>query len=177
MDLLLAPRIVHSGPVFTVERREYSAGTPGAAPIVRDVVRHPGAVAVVPITAEGRLILIRNFRVAVDEWLWELCAGKLERGEDPAAASARELEEETGFTAATITPLGRFFTSPGFADEVMHLFEARELSPVPRRLEPGERIEVEALPLERVLEMVRCGEIRDGKTIAGLFLWLRREGR
>jgi len=177
MDLLLAPRIVHTGPVFSVERREYSDGTPGAPAIVRDVVRHPGAVAVVPVADDGRLVLIRNFRVAVDQWLWELCAGKLEPGEDPTSAAPRELEEETGLAAATITPIGRFFTSPGFADEVMHVFEARGLTPVARRLERGERIEVEALPIERVLEMVRSGEIRDGKTIAGLFLWLTREDR
>lgn len=177
MELKFAPRIVHRGPVFSVERREYVVDGAGEGSLVRDVVRHPGAVAVVAIDAADRLVLIRNHRVAVASWLWELCAGKLEPGEPPAAAAGRELEEETGYRAADLAPVGEFYTSPGFADELMRVFVARDLTPVPRRLERGERIEVEAVPLDRVLAMIDSGEIRDGKTIAGIFLWLRREGR
>lgn len=173
MELLSAPRIVHAGPIFTVERREYTASDGRSGPIVRDIVRHPGAVAVVPVLDDGRLVLIRNFRIAVDQWLWELCAGKLEPGEDPGAAAGRELEEETGHAAGRIEKLGEFYTSPGFADELMRVYLARELRPVPRRLQPDERIEVDAVEPHRVLRMVESGEIRDGKSIAGLFLWLR----
>lgn len=158
-----------------MERLEFATvGDSRAATVVRDVVRHPGAVAVVPVLDGDRIVLVRNHRVAVDEWLYELCAGKLERGEEPAAAAARELEEETGYSAGRIEPLGRFYTSPGFADELMHVFEATDLTEVPRRLEPGERIEVEVRTLAEVLDMVGDGRIRDGKTIAGLMLWLRR---
>lgn len=176
MRLLDAPRVVHEGPVFSVERRLYAPDAPGST-LIRDIVRHPGAVAVVPILDDGRIVLIRNHRVAVDQWLVELCAGKLEAGEDPARAAARELEEETGHAAATITAIGSFYTSPGFADELMHVFEATGLTAVPQRLERGERITVEAHTVDALLTMIDRGEIRDGKTIAGIMLWRRRHGR
>ena len=177
MKPLAAPRIVHAGPIFSVERRE--CPNPRGAdrpPIVRDIVRHPGAVAVVPVLDDGRLVLIRNRRDAVDAWLYELCAGKLELGEEPAAAAGRELEEETGYVATTIEKLGEFYTSPGFADELMRVFEARGLRPAAQRLEEDERITVEIRTVDETLAMIAAGEIRDGKTLAGLLLWLRRSG-
>ncbi len=175
MKLQSAPRVVHVGPFFSVERREFTNPRDAAAPaIVRDIVRHPGAVAVVPVLEDGRLVLIRNHRVAVDEWLIELCAGKLERGEEPVLAAGRELIEETGYRADTMTALGTFFTSPGFADERMHVFEARGLHAVPQALEDGERIEVILRTPEETMGMIESGEIKDGKTIAGLMLWWRR---
>ncbi len=178
MQLLGAPRIVHTGPVFSVERREFvNPRRTAGAPLVRDIVRHPGAVAVIPVLDDGRLVLIRNNRIAVDAWLIELCAGKLERGEEPALAAGRELEEETGFSAARIEAVSTFYTSPGFADELMHVFEATGLTPVPRRLEDDERIEVLPLPLEDVLDKIDSGEIRDGKTIAAILQWHRRRDR
>ena len=105
----------------------------------------------------------------------ELCAGKLEPGEDPVESAGRELEEETGFSAASIIPLGRFYTSPGFADELMHVFEARDLSPVPRRLEPGEDIEVVLLTRREVEDAIGTGALCDGKTIAAFHLWCLRQ--
>ncbi|MFO0894645.1 MAG: NUDIX hydrolase [Phycisphaerales bacterium] len=172
MPLVQARNVLRSE-VFSVDRLELTDAS--GAPLVRHVVRHPGAVVVVPETGDGRLVMIRNFRVAVQEWLWEFCAGKLERGEDPALAAGRELEEETGHHAARIARLGEFFTSPGFADERMHAFAASGLSRVPQRLEPGERIEVEILPVAEVETMIHDGRIRDGKTIAAFALWrLRR---
>ncbi|MCA9286266.1 MAG: NUDIX hydrolase [Phycisphaerales bacterium] len=175
MDPISPPHIVHAGPVFRVERLEFALPErPGGPPVVRHVVRHPGAVAVVAVLPDGRLVFVRNHRVAVNEWLLELCAGKLEPGEDPAHAAARELEEETGHAADRMVPLGTFFTSPGFADELMHVFEATGLRPVPQRLEPGEQIEVAVLEVSEVLDMIGDGRIRDGKTIAGIMLWLRR---
>lgn len=171
---LLASRIVHVGPVFAVERCEYAVGDAPSTTLIRDIVRHPGAVAVVPLLEDGSIVLIRNHRVAVDQWLWELCAGKLEAGEPPADAARRELEEETGYACEGVEKLGEFYTSPGFADELMHVFEARGLRAVPRRLEAGERIEVQSRSVDEVLAMIERGEIRDGKTIAGILLWLRR---
>lgn len=178
MKPLAAPRIVHAGPIFSVERLECPNPRGGdRPPIVRDIVRHPGAVAVVPVLDDGRLVLIRNRRDAVDAWLFELCAGKLERGEDPAAAAGRELEEETGYVATTIEKLGEFYTSPGFADELMRVFEARGLRPSAQRLEEDERIVVEIRTVDETMDMIASGEIRDGKTLAGLLLWLRRRPR
>jgi ADP-ribose pyrophosphatase len=137
----------------------------------REIVRHPGAVVIVPVLADGRLVLIRNYRIAVDDRLWELPAGKLEEGEEPQRAAGRELEEETGYRAGRIRPLTAFFTSPGFADELIHAFIAEDLTFVGQNLEPGEQIEAEALGRDEVLAMIADGRIRDGKTIAAVLMW------
>lgn len=160
--------------VFRVERVRFVDGA--GREIVREVVRHPGAVTVVPVLDDGRLVTIRNWRIAVGGWLEEFCAGKLEAGEDPALAAARELEEETGFRAAEIRAVGTFFTSPGLTDELMHVFEARGLSPVPRRLEVGEEIEVSVRTAGDVERLIREGGIRDAKTIGAFAQWRLRGG-
>jgi len=121
--------------------------------------------------------MIRNWRVTVERWLDEFCAGKLEPGEDPSHAAARELEEECGFRAGAIVPVGQFLTSPGFADERMHVFEARGLVPVPRRLEEGEEIEVVLRTPAELAAMIRDGLVEDGKTIGAFAQWsLRGQG-
>jgi len=165
----------HTGPVFRVESLVF-ADAEGRR-LRRDVVRHPGAVAVVAETGDGRLVLVRNRRVAVERELLEFCAGKLEPGEEPAAAAGRELEEECGYRASRIEPLGAFFTSPGFADERMHVFLATGLEPVPRRLEPGEELEVEILDPEEFARRIADGRVEDGKSIAAFLLWRLRRGR
>ena len=172
--------VTHTGPVFTVERLRLPHPRPelGEATMVKDVVRHPGAVAVIAVLDDGRLVLVRNRRVAVGRSLLEFCAGKLERGEDPRAAAARELEEETGYAAGTVEPLGAFFTSPGFADERMHVFLARGLRSVPQRLEPGEEIEVVTMEPADLEHAMATGAVEDGKTLGAYLLWtLRARGR
>lgn len=167
---------LHQGHVFAVERLRYRDET--GREIVRDIVRHPGAVTVIPVTDDGRLVMIRNWRLSVAGWLDEFCAGKLERGEDPALAAARELEEETGHSAARVERVGTFYTSPGFADERMHVFQATGLRPVPRRLEVGECIEVVIRSVPEVEALIADGAIVDGKTIAAFAQWaLWRRGR
>jgi ADP-ribose pyrophosphatase len=163
-----ATRILQ-GDVFGVDRVEWT--DPAGRSLVRHIVRHPGAVTVVPELSDGRLVLIRNWRVSVGDWLIEFCAGKLEPGEPPIAAAARELEEETGYRADVVAPLGTYLTSPGFADERMHAFIARRLSPVPRNLQPGERIEVMLESPERVERWIADGTLQDGKSIAAFALW------
>jgi ADP-ribose pyrophosphatase len=115
--------------------------------------------------------MIRNYRVAVDDRLWEFPAGKLEKGEVPAHAARRELEEETGYSASDIRSLGAFYTSPGFADELMHAFVAEGLSRVGQRLEVGEDIAVEIVPRADALQMIHDGRLRDGKSVAALLMW------
>jgi ADP-ribose pyrophosphatase len=144
--------------------------------MVKDVVRHPGAVAVVAVLDDGRLVLVRNNRVAVGRALVEFCAGKLEAGEDPQDAAARELEEETGYSAERIERLGMFFTSPGFTDERMHVFLASGLRPVPQRLEPGEEIEVVLMDRLGFEQAMASGAVEDGKTLGAYLLWRLRDG-
>lgn len=173
--------VTHVGPVFRVERISVGAGTkadgsPRPA-MVKDVVRHPGAVTVIAVRDDGALVLVRNLRVAVGARLLEFCAGKLEPGEDPARAAARELEEETGHSAARIEPLGTFFTSPGFADERMHVYLASGLVQVPQRLEAGEDLEVVVRSRDALERAIAAGEIVDGKTLGAYLLWSLRERR
>ena len=163
-----ATRILQ-GEVFSVDRVEWT--DPSGRALSRHIVRHPGAVTVVPELADGRLVMIRNWRVSVQRWLLEFCAGKLEAGEAPLAAAARELEEETGYRAGHVAPIGQYLTSPGFADERMHAFVARDLRPVPRNLQPGERIEVEVHAPDAIARMISDGSIEDGKSIAAFALW------
>jgi ADP-ribose pyrophosphatase len=163
-----ATRILQ-GEVFSVDRVEWTDSSGRA--LSRHIVRHPGAVTVVPELADGRLVIIRNWRVSVQRWLLEFCAGKLEAGEAPLAAAARELEEETGYRAGHVAPIGQYLTSPGFADERMHAFVARDLRPVPRNLQPGERIDVEVHAPDAIARMISDGSIEDGKSIAAFALW------
>ena len=160
--------VTHVGPVFSVERRVWSSTS---GDIVKDIVRHPGAVTVIGELDDGRLVMIRNHRVAVGARLLEFCAGKREPGEDPAQGALRELEEETGYSAETIEPIGRFYTTPGFSDELMHVFRASGLRPVERRLEPGEDIEVVLLTPEALRAAIADGTMIDGKSIAAFHLW------
>ena len=163
----------HRGRLFRVDVLAYT--DENGRDVTREVVRHPGAVVIVPVLGADRLVLIRNYRIAVDDRLWELPAGKLEPGEDPQHAAGRELQEETGHRADRIRPLGSFFTSPGFADEIIHAFIAEDLTFVGQSLEPGEEIEAAELDVAEVLAMIADGCIRDGKTIAAVLMWHQQQ--
>jgi ADP-ribose pyrophosphatase len=134
------------------------------------VLRHPGAAAVVAFTAPDEVLMLRQYRYAAGGTLWEVPAGKLDPGESPESCALRELEEETGYVALSIYQLGTIFTTPGFTDEVIHLFAASDLSPGTVNLDPHETLSVERMPLSRALAMVASGEIRDAKSICALFL-------
>ncbi len=161
-------QLVYEGRLFSVTRRRGVDETGRA--YEKEFVRHPGAVLVVPRLPGDRVVMIRNLREAVDETLWELPAGKLESGEAPQATAARELIEETGYRAGHLEKVTEFYTSPGFADELMHVYLATDLAPDRQQLEPGERITVQIVAVSEALNMIRDGEIRDGKTIAGLLM-------
>ena len=148
---------------------------------VLEMIRHPGASAVVPFlddpdAPDPRILLIRQFRHAVDGDLWEVPAGRLDAGEAPEACAARELEEEAGYTATTLVPLLPLWTTPGFTDERIHLFAATGLRPGEQRPEADEFLEVHELRWSAVARMLEGGEVRDAKTLAALFLAGRRFG-
>jgi len=160
-----------SGKLFRVERLTWRDGA--GRTIAKDIIRHPGAVLIVPVLADGRLVMIRNRRPAVDLWLWEFPAGTAEPGEDSAHTAARELEEEAGYVAGSIEKLGEFYTTPGLTDELMRVFLARDLHPASQRLEAGENITVETVTQDRIEALVDSGELRDGKSIAAYHLFTR----
>lgn len=164
--------------LFRGERFEYEQAVfPGrdGKEVAREYIRHPGAVVVLALlNSPGRVVLIRNYRVSIDRFIWELPAGTLGRAEDPAACASRELTEETGFRAAEVRPLGRFYTSPGLSDELMSVFVATGLEQVGRRPEPDERITVHPTPFAEVWAMVAGGELMDAKSLAVLYLAERR---
>jgi ADP-ribose pyrophosphatase len=143
---------------------------PGGVEGTREVVRQPGSVAALPVLADGRIVLVRQYRYAVDAFVWELPAGRRDPGETPEAGARRELEEEIGFRAGALEPMSTFWTTPGFCDEVMHLFRATRLETVPARPEADERIEQATFTIDEALAMVRRGEIREGKTLVALLL-------
>lgn len=167
--------ILHRGAKFDLELVTLPGR--GGTPIKREVVRHPGAVVILPILDRGgerQVVLIRNERVSVGRELWELPAGTLEPMEKPEECAPRELEEETGYRAATLTPIARFHTTPGITDELMHAFAATGLTFVGQRLEIDERLTVHPTSAAKALSMVDSGEITDGKSMLTLLLAARR---
>ena len=139
----------------------------------RAIVRHPGAVTILPMVDEHHVCLIRNFRISVEQTLIELPAGTREANETPEKTAARELVEETGYRAERWSELTTFYTSPGIMDERMHLFVAEDLEQANAALEPGEEIENLVVTWNNAMEMVFDGTIRDAKSIAGLLYFDR----
>jgi ADP-ribose pyrophosphatase len=134
----------------------------------REVVEHKGAVAIVPLLPGNRVVLIRQWRYAVEEELLEIPAGTLEPGEEPLACAHRELAEETGYRAARLEPIASFYTSPGFTNERLHLFLATGLEPAAIASDEDELIEVVTIPWTEAMAMCADGRIVDGKTLFGL---------
>jgi ADP-ribose pyrophosphatase len=142
-----------------------------------DMIRHPGAAAVVPFLDDDRVLLIRQFRHAAGGTILEVPAGKLEPGEEPIICAGRELEEETGKRAGRIEPLGSILTTPGFTDERIHLFAAFDLEDVPQALDDDEIIEQAPMTLETALGLIWSGELTDAKSIIALLHAARLLGR
>jgi ADP-ribose pyrophosphatase len=161
-------RDVYDGPVVYLRVEE--ASLPSGQKIPLDVIRHPGASAIVPLDWNGEVVLIRQYRHAAGGFIYEVPAGKLDGGEAPEVCAARELIEEAGVEAGRIDHLGSILTTPGFTDEVIHLYLGRELIRAEQRLEHDEVLSVERVTLARALEMCTSGEIRDAKTVCALFL-------
>ncbi|HEV8339426.1 MAG TPA: NUDIX hydrolase [bacterium] len=173
-ETLIRSRRIHVGRVVSL--RVDDVRLPDGRTAQREVVDHPGAAVIVPLTDGGEILMVRQYRYAVGDVLLELPAGTLERGEDPLACARRELAEEVGAEAARWETLAVLYPSPGVLTEVMHLFLARELTEGPPRGAEEEDLTIERLSFAEALERVRRGEIRDAKSVAGLLLaaaWTR----
>lgn len=140
---------------------------PSGRRIYREVVVHPGSVAVVPVTKDGDVFLVKQFRYAVSSELYEIPAGTIERGESPEQCAVRELGEEVGLIARRMEKLGQFYTSPGVMNEVMHLYRATNLIKMEHK--PEEGINVVRMTLGQAVDKIKKGEILDAKTICGIF--------
>jgi ADP-ribose pyrophosphatase len=133
-----------------------------------ELIRHPGAAAVVPVDGDGQVVLVRQYRYAAGGWLYEVPAGKLDPGESPEVCARRELEEETGIAAGKLTSLGWIWTTPGFTDERIWLFLATELTSARQALQADEVLSVHRLPFAEAVSLAQRGEIHDAKSICAL---------
>lgn len=135
----------------------------------REIVEHPGGVAIVPITSDNSLVLVKQYRKAAESFLYEIPAGKLEVNEEPRETAIRELREETSYEAKKLTYISEFYTSPGYCNEKIHLFLAEDIYEVESEPESGEFIEKVKIPIEDLIKMIDRGEIIDSKTIIGIY--------
>ena len=167
---VVSDKVVYEGAICRV--RKLGLETEAGRVVSRDLIEMADAVVIVPVRPDGSVVLIRNERFAVEEELLELPAGKLDvEGEDPAACAARELTEETGYSAGRIERLGGFYSCPGAVTEYMHVFLATDLTAGEQDLQGCERIRVEPTPPDRLTEMIATGQLHDGKSLAAVLLW------
>ena len=151
------------------------AKDPGGFELHRAIVRYPGSAVMMAVDEENRVLLVRQFRLPAEQELWELPAGRIDPGESPMETAARELREETGYTAKTWTPLVSFWASPGYVDEKMNVFLAEGLTAGEQEPMEDERIEIAWYGEDELRQMIRRGEILDAKTMIGYFLWLEHK--
>lgn len=163
---VLRSALLCRGRVFSVRRDQVVE--PSGLQATREIVLHPGSVVVLPVLPGNRIVLIRQFRYAAGQYLWELVAGHKEPGELPLEGARRELLEETGYRARHIQKLLEFFPSPGLLSERMDVFLATGLAKGPARPEEDEKISRRILSLREALRWIRSGKIRDAKSVAGI---------
>ena len=166
-------RKVYEGRIITVQLETITL--PNGHPLAAEIVRHPGSVVIVPVTADGPVILVRQYRHAIGRWVWELPAGSLKPGEDVEAAARRECHEEIGMVPSRLDHLGSFFPTPGYCDEEMHFYRAaglREAGAEDEAAHQDEDEDIEARPfaIEEIRRMIAAGEIVDLKTLGGMAL-------
>lgn len=168
----MSEKKVHRGAQF--EMTTEPVDLPNGRRVELDLVRHPGAAAVVPFLDAERVLMIRQYRYATGGEIFEIPAGKLDPGEAPEVCAARELEEETGFRAGRIEKLGAIWTSPGFTDEVIHLYAAFDLEEAEQDLDPDEIIALVPMPLDEALTRIHESPIFDAKSAVALLMAARR---
>ncbi len=159
-------KLVHHGKIIDLSVETVTL--PNGVTTELEIVNHPGAAAAVPMKDERTVVMLRQYRHAVGGFIYEIPAGKLDPGEDPRACARRELEEEIGYRAGRLEPLVSVLTTPGFTNEIIHLFVASDLSPGRQNLSADEVVEVMDMPLADVVKLIRDGVITDAKTIIGI---------
>ena len=168
---VLSSSIVYEGPVFGIRRDEVIE--PSGVRTTREVVTHPGSVVVLPVLPDGQILLIQQYRHATRQYLWELVAGRMDPGETPQKAAARELIEETGFRAKRFRVFLDVFPTPGFLEERMFILLAEGLTAGKAEPEEDEKIISRAYNPKQLEEMIRSGKLRDAKSIAGILFYFR----
>jgi ADP-ribose pyrophosphatase len=162
MSTIISSNKVYRGRILDVALEKHAM--PDGRQSNFEIIRHPGGAAVLPVMADGQILLIKQFRPAIGKMVYEIPAGRLEPNESPQECSGRELIEETGYCATQITPLGGCWSTVGFCDEYIHLFLGQGLTVTEQALEPDEVIELCPMPLDEALHKVKNGEILDSKT-------------
>ena len=168
---VLSSTVIYEGPIFGVRRDEVIE--PGGVRATREVITHPGSVVVLPVLPDGRILLIRQYRHATRQYLWELVAGRMDPGETPKVAAARELIEETGFRARRFRVLLDVFPTPGFLEERMFILMAEGLTAGQAEPEDDEKIISQTYSRTQLEGMIRRGKLRDAKSIAGILFYFR----
>lgn len=164
-------RLIHEGRVFSLYSETIRTNKGGSFDL--EVIRHPGAAAIVPIQADGTVLLLSQYRHAVGGRIWEIPAGTLDPGETPEVCARRELVEETGFDAGCWEKLGEITPVPGYSDERIHLYLASELTVAEQALDDDEILEVHTRPFSEAIDMIHTGKIQDAKSICGLLFAAR----
>jgi ADP-ribose pyrophosphatase len=172
---IISSREVFKSKLFTVV--EEVAHDPDGFEIHRSIVRHPGSAVMMAIDEKSRILLVQQFRLPAEQYLWELPAGRLDPGEAPLEAAKRELREETGYQAQNWTELAEFWASPGYVAERMHVFLATTLTEGQKEPMEDERIEIGWFSIDDVSRMIHDGQISDAKTMIGYFMYLERRTR
>lgn len=160
---------IFAGKVIKVEVANIEL--PNGKTATREIVRHKGAVGILAITEENKIILVKQYRKALEQTIIEIPAGKLESGENPEDCALRELKEETGYIASNIDFIHKFYTSPGFADELIFLYEARNLIKGEACPDEDEFVEILELSLEEAENLITSGQISDAKTLVAIYYW------
>ena len=168
---VLSSKIVYEGSIFSVRQDEVVE--PSGVHATREMIAHPGSVVVLPVLPDGRIVLIRQYRHAAKQYLWELVAGRIDAGENPRKAAARELLEETGYRAKRFRVFLDVFPTPGFLEERMYILLAEGLTAGEAQPEEDEKIVSRIYSRKELEKMIRGGKLRDAKTIAALLFYFQ----
>lgn len=168
---VLSSKFIYKGAIFGIRRDEVIE--PSGVRTTREMITHPGSVVVLPVLPDGRIVMIRQYRHAAKQYLWELVAGRIDEGEAPRKAAARELMEETGYRAKKFTIFLDVFPTPGFLEERMYILLAENVTEGEAHPEEDEKIVAKAYRRKELEQMMRTGKLRDAKSIAGLLYYFK----